>query len=62
MAREFIVDGRVFPDPDAALTIDQVKARMADFFPGVATSEVNQSKKEDGTEVFEFQKRVGTKG
>ncbi len=61
MARIFVYDGREFPDPDPEMTIDQVKASLADFFGEVANATVKETKKDDDT-IYEFQKRVGTKG
>ena len=61
MAREFIYDGRTFPDPDPSLTPEQVRTMMTDFFPELANAEVREAKKGDDT-VHEFIRRVGTKG
>ena len=61
MARIFIYDNREFPDPDPELSVDRVKEDMAAFYPEIATAAVNETKRGDNT-VFEFQKRVGTKG
>ena len=61
MAREFIYDGRTFPDPDPSRTPEEVRAMMADFFPELANAEVRESKRGDDT-VYELVRRVGTKG
>ncbi len=61
MARVFVYDDREFPDPDAAMTVDEVKATLADFYGEIANASVKQSKRGNDT-VYEFQRRVGTKG
>ena len=59
--RIFIYDGREFPDPDINLSVEEVKARMADFFPELANAEVGESSQGEDT-IYELVKRVGTKG
>ncbi len=60
--RIFLYDNREFPDPDSTLTPDEVRAKMADFFPELANADVRESKRDDGTEVYELVRKVGTKG
>ena len=62
MARTFVYDNRTFPDPDANMTVEQVKTSLSDFFGELATAETKATTKEDGTEVYEFIRRTGTKG
>ena len=61
MARVFVCDNREFPDPDPNLSVDDVKKMMSDFFPELANAEVKEHKRNDDT-LYEFVKRVGTKG
>ncbi len=61
MARVFVYEGREFPDPDINRTVEDIKTMMSDFFPELANAEVKQVERGDDT-IFEFQKRVGTKG
>jgi len=61
MARIFVYDGREFPDPDPALTPDEVRQKMTDFFPELANAEVIEQKRGDDT-LYELKRRVGTKG
>ena len=61
MPRIFVYDNREWPDPDPGLTVDQVKATLSDFFGEVANATVKETKRGDDT-VYEFQRRVGTKG
>ena len=43
MARIFVYDDREFPDPDPAMTVDQVKATLSDFFGEIANSSVTET-------------------
>jgi len=61
MARIFVYDGREFPDPDPNLSVDEVKRMMTDFFPELQNAEVKQADRGDDT-LYEFVRRVGTKG
>lgn len=61
MARVFVYDSREFPDPDPGMSVDQVKATLADFYGEVANASVKESRRGNDT-VYEFQRRVGTKG
>ena len=61
MTRVFVYDGREFPDPDPALSVDEVKKMMSDFFPELANAEVREQQRDEDT-VYELVRRVGTKG
>ncbi|MYD36308.1 MAG: PRTRC system protein C [Dehalococcoidia bacterium] len=61
MARVFVYDDREFPDPDPEMTVDQVKGTLADFYGEIANASVKETKRGDDT-IYEFQRRVGTKG
>ena len=61
MARIFIYDEREFPDPDPNLSVDEVKRMMTDFFPELQNAEVKEANR-DGDTLYEFVRRVGTKG
>ena len=68
MARVFVYDGREFPDPDPSLSVDEVRASMANFFPELSNAESTESQRDSKTEpgqkdtVIEFKRRVGVKG
>ena len=49
MARIFIYDGREFEDPDPEMTVDQVKASLADFYGELANATVSETKRGEGT-------------
>jgi len=68
MARVFVYDGREFPDPDQKLSNDEVRQHMATYFPELSnaeTKDLGERKVKDSEEkehLWEFKKRVGTKG
>ena len=68
MPRVFVYDDREFPDPDPNLSVDEVRASMANFFPELSNAETKESQRDSKTEpgqkdtVIEFKRRVGTKG
>lgn len=59
--RYFVYDGRQMADPDPAMSVDDIKRSLADFFPEVANAEVEEEKHGDDT-FYLLQRRVGTKG
>ena len=61
MARVFVYDDREFPDPDPEMSVDQVKATLSDFYGEIANASVKETQRGFDT-VYEFQRRVGTKG
>lgn len=68
MKRIFVYDGREFPDPNPNWTVDEVRQHMSSFFPELSNAETKESKrpsKDNPAEmetVYEFKKRVGSKG
>ena len=61
MARVFVYDGREFPDPDPTLSVEEVKQMMAGFFPELASADVKETDR-DEDKLYQFQRKVGTKG
>ena len=61
MARIFVYDDREFPDPDPEMSVEQVKSTLADFYGEIANASVKETARGEDT-IFEFQRRVGTKG
>ena len=43
------------------MTVDEVKATLSDFYGEIANASVKETKRGDDT-IYEFQRRVGTKG
>lgn len=61
MSRFFVADGRRQPDPDANLTIEQVRDLLADFLPELVNASWTEQQEGEDT-IIVFQKRVGVKG
>ena len=61
MARIFVYDNREFPDPDPAMSVEEVRQSMTSFFPELANADTKQSKRGDD-DIIVFEKRVGVKG
>ncbi len=61
--RAFVYDGREFPDPDPTASVEEVKKRLADFFPELSTATVKEIKDEKDPErtIYAFQRVTGTK-
>ena len=62
MGRIFVYDDREFPDPDPEMSVEQVKATLADFYGEIANASVKETTQRGEDTIFEFQRRVGTKG
>ena len=61
MARKFIYDGKEFPDPDPEMSVDEVRKGMAGFYGELDNASYTETQNGEDT-VYEFQRRVGTKG
>jgi len=61
MARIFVYDDREVPATDPERSVGQVKAVLADFYGEIANASVKETTRGEDT-IFEFQRRVGTKG
>ena len=61
MTRIFVYDDREFPDPDPQMSVDQVKSTLANFYGEIANASVKETPRGEDT-IYEFQRRVGTKG
>ena len=59
--RKFIYDGREFPDPNVNWDPDRVRQSLATLMPGLSNAEVKH-RTEGEDEIYEFTRRVGTKG
>ena len=59
--RKFVVDNRIYPDPDPTMTADEVRQNLASMMPELANAETHQAKDGDDT-IYTFERRVGTKG
>ena len=61
MARQFIYDGRTFPDPDPRLSVEDVQRQLADYFPELVNADTREQSRGDDTH-YTFARRIGTKG
>jgi PRTRC genetic system protein C len=61
MARQFVYDGRTFPDPDPSLSVEDVRRQLADYFPEMANADTREERRGDET-LYTFSRRIGTKG
>ena len=59
--RLFVYDNREFPDPDPALSIDEVRQQMVEFFSELTNADQRSELRGD-TQVITFSRRIGTKG
>ena len=48
MTRVFVYDDREFPDPDPQMSVDQVKATLADFYGEIANASVKETTRGGG--------------
>ena len=62
MARVFVYDGREFPDPDASLSVEDVRKQLSDFFPELTNAETREERRSDDEVRYTFARRIGTKG
>lgn len=60
--RVFVYNGQEYPDPDPALTAEQVRRELARFVPELTNADVREERRADGTAQFIFSRRLGTKG
>jgi PRTRC genetic system protein C len=62
MPRIFVYDGREFPDPDPALSVEDVRKQLSDFFPELTNAETREERRGDDEVRYTFARRIGTKG
>ena len=61
MQRQFVYNGQTYPDPDPNMTVNEVKAALADFMGEVANADVVETT-EGELNTIEFKRKTGTKG
>lgn len=61
MVRRIIVEGTEYPDPSPESSIDEIQQMLASFMPEMATADRTETKQGNDT-IFQFKKKVGTKG
>lgn len=62
VTRVFNYGGRILPDPDPSMTPEEVKLFYANIHPDLLNAEVDGGTFDGDTQVFRFERAVGTKG
>ena len=62
MAREFRYDGLRLPDPNAKLSVDEVRTAFSATYPEIATAAVTGPEAVGNKLIYHFTKAIGTKG
>jgi PRTRC genetic system protein C len=62
ISREFKYGSVVLPDPDPAMTAEQVKNHYSTAYPELTTATVGGEKYSGSKRVVEFKANLGTKG
>ena len=62
MAREFRYDGLRLPDPNAQLSVDEVRTAFSATYPEIATAALTGPEAVGNKLVYHFTKAIGTKG
>ena len=60
--RKFVYNGKVYEDPDPSLSVDEVRAYLADFYEELTNAEAEEKTLSDGTVEVTFRRRIGAKG
>ena len=60
--RQFLYNGKAYDDPDPALSVDEVRKYLADFYEELTNADAEEQTQADGTLQVTFRRRVGTKG
>lgn len=62
VTRVFEHDQLELPDPDPDMTPEQVREHYATQYPALSNARVQAEGISDGTQVFSFERSIGTKG
>lgn len=62
VTRVFSFGGRQYPDPNAAMTPEEVKTFYSAVHPELLNAQVEGGDFEGDTQVFTFARSIGTKG
>ena len=61
MARKFVYAGQEYPDPDPAMSVEDVRKTLADFMGDLNNATYTETK-QDGDTIVEFTRKMGVKG
>lgn len=62
IARRFLYNGRILPDPDNQLSPEQVKTFYSAIHGDLTNAAVEGGQFEANAQIWEFKRSVGTKG
>lgn len=62
LKREFVYGNQVIPDPNPALSIDQVRDALTAAYPEIATAALAGPEVTDTTMRYTFSRAIGSKG
>lgn len=62
LKREFIYGNQVLPDPNSALSVDQVRDVLAAAYPEIATAALSGPEVTDTAVRYTFSRAIGSKG
>lgn len=62
LAREFVFDGRVLPDPSPTMNVEQVREMYIPTHPEITTATVTGPEAVDGKLRYTFTRAIGKKG
>lgn len=60
--REFVFEDKTLPDPNPALTPEEVATHYSSIHPELVTAKVGKPKEKGGKMVYTFEMNAGTKG
>ncbi len=62
LRREFLFSGIKLPDPDRAMTIEDVRGVLAMQYPEIATATISGPEVVGDTMKYTFERAIGSKG
>lgn len=62
LRREFVYNGTVIPDPNPALTPEQVRDTLVAVYPEIATAALSGPEMKGDVARFNFSRAIGSKG
>ena len=60
--REFVLDGKMLPDPDPSMSVEQVREMYIPAHPEITTAAVTGPEPVDGKMRYTFSRAIGAKG
>jgi len=60
--REFVLDGKMLPDPNPSMSVEQVREMYIPAHPEITTAAVSGPEPVDGKVRYTFSRAIGAKG